>query len=211
MRIGRTLPPAAAPIPLYDILRAVPFGFTLPSHHNHLEKELIEEFGQKYCFLVSSGKAALTLILTALKDLYPQRTEVLIPAFTCYSVPAAIKKAGLRVKLCDMAPSSLDFDKDHLQKIISADRQEKKLLCVLVTHLFGCPADYSGIQKIVGSDIPIIEDAAQAMGEKLNGKKLGTLADAGFFSLGRGKVLSTMRVELSLHPGMTWRKRLVAW
>jgi dTDP-4-amino-4,6-dideoxygalactose transaminase len=48
------------------------------------------------------------------------------------------------------------------------------------------------IQAIVGPDIPIIEDAAQAMGETCNDHKLGTLGDVGFFSLGRGKALSTM-------------------
>jgi dTDP-4-amino-4,6-dideoxygalactose transaminase len=54
------------------------------------------------------------------------------------------------------------------------------------------PADVIGIQAIVGPDIPIIEDAAQAMGEIWNGNKLGTLGDIGFYSLGRGKALSTM-------------------
>ncbi len=193
VRIGRTLPPAAAPIPLGNILRACFSTFGAPCNPSiTFETELEVFFETKYCFLVSSGKAALTLILTALKNLYPERKEVLIPAFTCYSVPAAIKKAGLIVKLCDMAPCSLDINKDHLQEIISADWQEKKLLCVLVTHLFGCPANFPSIKKIVGSEIPIIEDAAQAMGEELSGKKLGTFGDAGFFSLGRGKALSTM-------------------
>ena len=191
-RIGRTLPPAAAPIPMADILQALPACFQRSDEKRIFEDELKKAFSQQYCFLVSSGKAALVLILQALKALYPERNEVLIPAFTCYSVPAAIKKTGLRVKLCDMGKNSLDYDKEQLQKIMEKNKDKKSILCVIVTHLFGCPADYKGLKEIIGEDIPIVEDAAQAMGEESNGKKLGTQGDAGFFSLGRGKALSTM-------------------
>jgi len=192
VRIGRTLPPAAAPIPLVDIFRALPACLRPGALDGRFAQEVTREYGSKYCFLLSSGKAALTLILLALKKTYPGRDQVVLPAFTCYTVPAAVKRAGLQVRLCDLAPSSLDFDKEQLQTIIAADKQKKKILCVLVTHLFGCPADFTGIRTGIGPEIPIIEDAAQAMGEALDNKKLGTFGDIGFFSLGRGKALSTM-------------------
>lgn len=193
MRIGRTLPPAAAPIPVGNIIRALFACFCKSDQGTaRFEEELNDFFGCKYCFLVSSGKAALVLILKALRNLYPGRDEVLIPAFTCYSVPAAIKKAGLRVRLCDTGKNSLDFDKEQLRSIFEAEKTEKKILCVLVTHLFGCPSDFSGIKKIVGEKVPIVEDAAQAMGEEIGDNKIGRLGDVGFFSLGRGKALSTM-------------------
>ncbi len=193
MYIGRTLPPAAAPIPLRTILRAFSTGLTIANQDaGEFEKALKQYFGSTHCFLLSSGKAALWLILTALKELYPGRNEVLIPAFNCYSVPAAINKAGLQIKLCDLAPSSLDFNQEQLKAIISANRNKQKILCVLATHLFGCPADLTAIQTIVGPDIPVVEDAAQATGEKLDGQQLGTIGDVGFFSLGRGKSLSTV-------------------
>ncbi len=192
IRIGRTLPPAAAPIPLSHVLRALPACFQHESGESRFEKEIKQEFGQRYCLLVSSGKAALVLILKALQKMCPGRDEVLISAFTCYSVPAAIKKAGLKIRLCDTGKGSLDFDKNQLKTIIETDKKDTKILCVLVTHLFGCPADFTGIQEIVGDKIPLVEDAAQAMGEKVDDKNLGTLGDIGFFSLDRGKALSTM-------------------
>lgn len=191
MRIGRTLPPAAAPIPLIDIIRALPDCFYHNSQDNNFKQEIKRDFNIKHCFLLSSGKAALTIILLALKKKYPDRNQVIIPAFTCYSVPAAIKRAGLQISLCDLAPSSLNFDKGMLRRIIAEDKQKTKILCILPTHLFGCPANIDGIRTIVGPELPIIEDAAQAMGETVNSKKLGTLGDIGFFSLGRGKALST--------------------
>ena len=192
IRIGRTLPPAAAPIPLSNVLRALPECFRHDGDVSRFEGEIIQEFRQRYCVLVSSGKAALVLILKALQNLYPERDEVVVSAFTCFSVPAAIKKAGLKIKLCDTGAGSLDPDKKQLREIIESDKKDNKILCVLVTHLFGCPADYSGIKQIVGTQIPIVEDAAQAMGQEIDGKRLGTLGDVGFFSLGRGKALSTI-------------------
>jgi dTDP-4-amino-4,6-dideoxygalactose transaminase len=192
MRIGRTLPPAASPIPIIDIIRALPASLRPNSCSHRFEREIQQEFTRKHCWFLSSGKAALTLILLALKEIYPDRDQVILPAFTCYSVPAAVKRAGLQIKLCDLAVSSFNFDKEKLRKIISEDKKNKRILCVIPTHLFGCPEDVTGVRAIIGPEIPIVEDAAQAMGETLNTDKLGTLGDIGFFSLGRGKALSTM-------------------
>ncbi len=188
----RTLPPAAAPIPVSQIISAQPSCFRSASEESRFAQEIKQEFGIKHCFLVSSGKTALTIILQALKSLNPEREYVLIPAYTCYSVPAAIKRAGLKIMLCDLAPDSLDFDLEQLKNIIESDKKEEKILCVLATHLFGCPVDISAIKSVVTKEIPVVEDAAQAMGEEIEEKKLGTLSDVGFYSLGRGKALSTM-------------------
>jgi perosamine synthetase len=151
--------------------------------------ELEEFFGVEHCFLTSSGKAALTVILEALKELRPGRDRVLIPAFTCYSVPSAIVRAGLEVSLCDVDPATLDFDFHELKGKLS----DPRLLCVIPVHLFGIPADVDRVRGMLEDpEVFIVEDAAQAMGGEHGGRKLGTLGDVGFFSLGRGKALSTV-------------------
>lgn len=190
MRIGRTIPPAAAPIPWKNILKTALFCLSNSTKNAAFEAELKSYFGVKYCFLLSSGKGALTLILQSLHDLSPEKTEVLIPAFTCYSVPASIKNAGLNIKLCDLNTETLDFDRENLHTIITAEKG--KLLCVVPTHLFGIPADIPSCREVVPADVAIIEDAAQAMGNEWQGRKLGTIGDVGFFSLGRGKALSAI-------------------
>ena len=104
MRIGRTVPPAAAPISwrgFFSGLKGVVRG---EAERERFADELREYFNRRHCYLFSSGKAALTVALLALKRLYPGRDRVLIPAFTCYSVPSAIVRAGLKVTLCDVAP-----------------------------------------------------------------------------------------------------------
>jgi len=148
----------------------------------NMESEFKEYFGTDHVFFVSSGKAALYLILLALKSIR-NRTKVIIPAYTCYSVPSAVLKAGLKIVPCDIRAETLDFDYDAL-KILPDD----DTLCIIPTHLFGIPSDVDNIKNICkGRGIYIVEDAAQAMGGTFGGKKLGTLGDVAFFSLGRGK------------------------
>lgn len=189
IRIGRTLPPAVAPISFGGIANGFHAMLRGDKAQQNFSDRLKGYFKVKHCFLLSSGKASLALILQSLKEQYPEKDEVLIPAFTCYSVPAAIVRAGLKIRICDVEPDSLDFDYDELTRHLSASN----LLCVLPTHLFGVTANISRIREIVGSrDITIIEDAAQAMGGEYLGHKAGTLGDVGFFSLERGKPLSTV-------------------
>ena len=188
MRVGRTLPPAAAPLGWRELGAGLWAILEGQSALHRFEAELKRHFGAKHCFLVGSGKAALTLILRALKDLSPSRDEVIIPAFTCYSVPSSVRRAGLRIGLCDLARDSLELAPAGLSAALS-----ERALAVVPTHLYGIAADVSRVRQLIGTrGVAIVEDAAQAMDESLDGRKLGTLGDAGFFSLGRGKALCTV-------------------
>lgn len=183
MRIRRTLPPSAAPLSLRDLWSGFKGFLAGETYLKSLEEGIKEYFGVRYVFLVSSGKAALYLILCSLKSLRPVRSEVLIPAYTCFSVPSAIVRAGLKVTLCDIDASSLDFD----QKLL-AEGITNQTLCVVPNHLFGIPSRMDDIVKLCRKrNVFVLEDAAQAMGGRHGGKFLGTMGDVGFFSLGRGK------------------------
>lgn len=189
MRIGRSLPPAAAPIYLMDLVN----GFRgLCRGDKELERftdELREQFRVRHCFMVSSGTAALTLILKALKELNPGRHEVAIPAYTCYSVPAAVLRAGLSLRLCDMDIKTLGFASDGLATLV----KKSKPLCLVPTHLYGVPCPLEPVQSLAWLDgTLLVEDAAQAMGAAVDGQMLGCRGDVGFYSLGRGKALSTV-------------------
>ncbi len=183
MIVQRTIPPAAAPLQATNLMHGL-FGiFREQAYLHNLEKELKDYFEVKHVFLVSSGKAALTVILRALKTVNPEKRRVLIPAYTCYSVPSAIVKAGLQVSLCDIEASTFDFNYHALARAVDEDT-----LCIVPDHLFGIAADMDRIAALCREKgIFIVEDAAQAMGGTYKGKKLGTLGDIGFFSLGRGK------------------------
>lgn len=183
MKIQRTIPPTAAPISLQRLVHGFAGLFAPRTYVARLEEELRSYFGVKHVFLVSSGKAALTLILRGLKTLQPGKKNVLIPAYTCFSVPSAVVKAGLEVSLCDITSTTYGMDTAQVKDAIDANT-----LCVVQNHLFGIPSEVEKIRDSgSGSNIVVVEDAAQAMGNTYQGRKLGTLGDVGFFSLGRGK------------------------
>jgi perosamine synthetase len=182
MKIGRTMPPAAAPLGWLDLWHGIAGVFRPERLLRALEDGLREEFGVRHVFLVSSGKAALMVTLKALRSLSPRR-EVVTPAYTCFSVPAAIVHAGLRPAPCDIDPSTFDFDHALLERTLTDDT-----LCVIAHHLFGVPSAIDRIRALCEAQhIFVVEDAAQAMGTESGGRKLGTLGDVGIFSLGRGK------------------------
>jgi len=191
MRMGRTIPPAAAPLETKDLLYGLRGWFRGKQEVARFIDELKQYFRVKHCFAVSSGKAALTLLLRALQRIRPERDRVLMPAFVCHSVPAAVVRGGLRVELCDIEAETLAYDTDKLKQKLTGPGSER-LLAIIIPYLYGLPADVPGICELVkGRDIFIVEDAAQAMGYQVRGMMAGTIGDAGFFSLGRGKALST--------------------
>ena len=181
----RTLSPTAAPISFWDLIGAASSLWGGVKHRARLIQELKIKFSARDVFLVSSGKAALTVILKALAASSGRR-RVIVPAYTCFSVPSAIVRAGLEVVLCDVDPETLDFNFAELESVI-----DDEVLCVVPTHLFGRPADVDRVRRLCeGKGIVVVEDAAQAMGGQSGGRPLGTLGDVAFFSLGRGKNLT---------------------
>lgn len=182
MKIKRMLPPAAAPLRPNDLWRGFLGLFSGAKPVRRLESEIGEYFGTRHLFGVSSGKAALTVILLALKSLSPRR-KVIVPAYTCFSVPAAVLKAELDLVPCDIDPATLDFDYGLLEASI-----DENTLCVVSTHLLGLAADLDRVRGLCRErGIYLVEDAAQAMGAEYRGKKIGAVGDVGFFSFGRGK------------------------
>jgi len=184
MKPKRTVPPSGAPLYMKDLFSGILGIFRPTKALRRFEDELRIYFGVKHVFLVSSGKAALTLILQSLSEI-TGRKEVVIPSYTCFSVPSAIVKTGLKPIICDVAENDINYDTDHLQEVVG-----ESTLCVIATHLFGIPCNLEPVLSVTRSaGNYVVEDCAQAMGAELNGQKAGTIGDVGFFSLGRGKNL----------------------
>src|SRR3972149_6052762 len=109
----KLLSPAGAPIPVRAILSSVLEG---QKGQNDLTKLLRERLGIRHVHFVSSGRAALTIVLRALQRLSDRR-EVIIPAYTCFSVPSAVARAGLTIRLCDVDPKTLDMNHNALARL----------------------------------------------------------------------------------------------
>ncbi|TCV95679.1 dTDP-4-amino-4,6-dideoxygalactose transaminase [Luteibacter rhizovicinus] len=154
--------------------------------------------------LECSGTASLIVSLLALKELAPNRQEVVMPAYTCPLVPMAVRKAGLIPRLCDLAPGQFDMDSERLDAACG-----DATLAVLPTHLAGRIADVAtsvAIARRAGAFV--IEDAAQALGARHDGKSIGMLGHAGFFSLAAGKGLSIYEGGLLVASDPDLRARL---
>jgi len=148
-----------------------------------------DSFGVRHCFFVSSGRAGMTLVLRSLRALSnPRKTEVIVPSYTCYSVPASIRKAGLTVRVCDVDASTFGYD---LRRLAGMDFSN--VLCIVTSNLYGIPDDLSAVERIaLRHGVRLIDDAAQCMGGRVDGRFAGTFGDAGLFSLDKGKNITTL-------------------
>ena len=182
MKAQRTLPPSAAPIEWRDLLQGLMGLVASKTTIGRLQAEFRQHFGVKHVWFVSSGKAALSLILQALHGL-SGREKVVVPGYTCFSVPSAVVRTRLSVALCDVDPLSLDFDYAQLAKMA-----DSSILCVLATHLLGIGVDVPRILELCRRQgIFVVEDVAQAFGGERDGVPCGAMGDVSFLSFGRGK------------------------
>ena len=151
-----------------------------------LDDEIAELLGIPQPILCCSGTAALIIALKTLAE-GSTRDTVIIPAFSCPLVVMAIARCGLKVKLCDTAPNSFDFDFKQL-----ASLADKNTLAIISTHLGGKCADVVRAKQIADAvGCFVIEDAAQSLGATIEGKSVGLTSDIGFFSLAAGKGLTS--------------------
>lgn len=185
MKAQRTLPPSAAPIEWRDLIQGL-MGLVHPHETvERLQIEFRQYFGVKHVWFVSSGKAALSLIFRALHSL-SGRSKVVLPGYTCFSVPSAVVRARLSVALCDVDPLSLDFDFVQLSQVADSN-----VLCVLATHLLGIGVDVPRVVELCRQrGIFVVEDVAQAFGGERDGVPFGAMGDVSFLSFGRGKNIS---------------------
>lgn len=184
----RALPPSGVPIKPTDILAGFGTMFSGEKAITSFNQDVCRKFGVRHAITVSSGRAGLSMLFRAMQKLYPGRTEVLLPAFTSFSVPSAVVNAGLKVSLYDIDQTTLSPVCSSLASAIN-----DKTLCIVVCHLFGYPADLDTVLKVAQEhQIPVIDDAAQAMGACFKGRLVGTFGAAGLFSLSRGKNITAV-------------------
>ncbi|SFJ24842.1 dTDP-4-amino-4,6-dideoxygalactose transaminase [Desulfomicrobium apsheronum] len=183
----RMLPPSASPLRPADIAAGVRAWMTGQGAES-LRREVKRRFGARHVFFTTSGRAGLSASLRAMRTLCPQRDEVLLPAFTSFSVPSAVVNAGLKVGLYDLHPWTLAPDMVSLEKALN-----RKTLCVVACHLFGYPLDLRPLRELCRAHgAVLLDDAAQAMGARVGAELAGTMGDVGLFSLSRGKNITAV-------------------
>lgn len=178
------LPPTAYRVRGADLWAGVSAAWLDGSAVSPFQSQIAHRTQSAYCELVSSGRAALALILMGLKRISDRR-RVIVPAYGCPTVVQSVLRAGLEPVLCDVSPRTLDLDPEALRQEIGDDT-----LAVVPAYLYGWAHEVTDLSNLaVEHGSFVVEDAAQAFGAVWNGRMVGTWGDAGFYSFGRGKCL----------------------
>ena len=151
-----------------------------------LEDECAAYIGAKYAIGVSSGTGALILALMMLR--VGPGDEVICPTYTFFATAGAIWRVGARPVFCDIHPTCYNCEPTSIARFITS-----KTKAIIPVHLFGQCADMSAIMSIAAeAGIPVIEDAAQAIGADCSCGRAGNIGAVGCFSFFPSKNLGAM-------------------
>lgn len=155
------------------------------------EKQLAEFTQVKGAVSLSSGTGALHL---ALKILGIKNDDVVLcQSFTFAASAFPITYCGARPVFIDSEPGTWNMDPDLLEKAIE-DQRKKGVMpaAIMVVHLYGMPAMMDEILAIASRHgIPVIEDAAEALGSTYMDKPCGSLGKIGILSFNGNKIITT--------------------
>jgi len=184
------------------VLRTLRSGqYVLGPETRAFEAELAELAGTRFAVGVGSGTEALILALRALG--VGPGDEVVTTPFTFFATAGAILWLGARPVFADLEPAGLHLDPDRLEAALGP-----RTRAILPVHLFGRCADMPRIAALAAArGIPVLEDAAQAIGAARGGRPAGSWGRAGCFSFypsknlgaaGDGGCVTTDDEELAL-------------
>jgi dTDP-4-amino-4,6-dideoxygalactose transaminase len=182
--------PAGTPLSLGDLASGALRSLSAEST-GQLKQRLCDIAALERAWLVSTGRAAMTLAFEAMKLAAqdPKRVEVIVPGYTCYSVPAAVERAGLVPRLCDVDPTTLSPDLDSLAGIDFG-----RVLSIVSANLYGLPNALGELESLAQRHgVFMLDDAAQALGARYQGRPTGSFGDAGLFSFDKGKNITTLQ------------------
>lgn len=163
----------------------------LGPHVDAFERELAAYVGVSHAAALSSGTAALHL---ALRLLGVQRGDDVICSSLTFSASAnPIVYEGANPVFIDAERATWNMDPALLaEELDDAARRGKRPKAVIVVDLYGQSADWSPIREACARhDVPIIEDAAEALGADYHGRKCGTFGRIGVFSFNGTKIITT--------------------
>ena len=136
------------------------------------EEEFARYVGVRHCVGVANGTDALTIALKA-AGVGPG-DEVVLPSFTFYATAEAALSLGARPAYCDIDPETFNVTRATVEEAMTPGTK-----AIVPVHLFGNLAPVAELRDL---GVPVIEDAAQAVGGGVGGVKAGALGNAATFS-----------------------------
>jgi len=150
--------------------------FILGGEGEALEKEVARLCGVAHGIGVGSGTDALVLALRACG--VAAGDEVILPPFTFVATGSAVSALGANPVFADIHPNTYNIDPAQLERRVTA-----RTRAIVVVHLYGLAADMDPILEFARKkNLPVVEDAAQAIGAAYKGRRTGSLGDVACFS-----------------------------
>lgn len=148
-----------------------------------LEAELAKYLGVQHCVVMANGTAAMEVLARALE----LRGEVIVPAFTFIATPHAFSWLGLDVVFCDVDPRS------HTMDVADAERRiTDRTAAIAPVHLWGSACDVGELAHLADRhQLPVIYDAAHALGASVGPTRVGSFGTAEVFSFHATKFFNT--------------------
>ncbi len=158
---------------------------------NGLEQDICNYTGAKACSAFSSGTAAIHLALIILE--VEEGDEILCSSFTYIAMINPIRYQKAIPVLIDSEKDTWNMNPELLEKaILDRIAKSQKPKAIILVHLYGMPAKMEELMAIANKyDIPVIEDAAEAIGATYKGKAMGTFGVMGVFSFNGNKIITT--------------------
>ena len=152
--------------------------FILGPDVENFERRFAEYCGARHAIGCASGTDALELALMAVE--VGPGDEVLTVPFTFFATAGAILSSGARPVFIDVEPASFNLNVEQLDRVLARHPSMKAILPV---HLYGGCADMGPLlERAAARGIPVIEDAAQAVGAEFQGRRAGSIGAMGCFS-----------------------------
>jgi perosamine synthetase len=152
---------------------------------HEFEQALAAYLDMPHAVVVNSGTSALQLALRALD--IKENDEVILPSFSFMAVTNAILSENAIPVFVDINPVTLNLDPSCLEAALS-----RKTRAVVLVHSFGIPAPAAEIVAFARRhSLVVIEDACEALGSEINGRKAGTFGDIATLAFYPNKIIST--------------------
>ncbi len=179
-------------------------------HVEAFEREFSERFGWPAVAL-SSGTAAIHLGLRLLG--VGQGDEVLCPTLTFVATVNPVGYLGARPVFLDSDPQTWNLDPELLVRALEARARRGRLpAAVIAVHLFGQCADMDPIREACARfGVPVLEDAAEALGALYKGRPAGTLGAAAAFSFNGNKIITTTGGGMLVTRRADWAEKARYW
>jgi len=171
---------------LKNVMAAIKVGvnWAIGPNVKRFEEMVAEYIGTKYCVAFNSGTSALHALLSS----YVRKNdEVIVPSFTFIATANAPLFVGAKPVFADIEEETYGLDPEDVKEKIN-----RRTKAIIPVHYGGCPCRIRELKEIAEDhDLLLIEDAAEAFGASIRGRKVGSFGDSAMFSFCQNKVITT--------------------